>query len=228
MGHVRQPHRLENALSPFSSLESHPAGHSLNDGPPGHLLKGAFAGKAEAQHRLARFYDEGTSVTPDRATALMWFEKSAGSGYLPSVLRLGQLLLEPGGEMRNRCRGLFFVIKAAHRGSHEACTFLGHARLNGHFLPQSDSLALKWFRQGAGRGCLDSMLGLAFCHMNGRGVDPSVVKAHALLAVATAGSGNGPRVKLQQRMVLDEQALLEVEELAERISRHGISVIDPK
>lgn len=171
------------------------------------LLKQAAQGDAAAQHRLGCCYADGTDVGRDDVTACMWFQKAAEAGHVPAMFRLGENWLTTFEKYRNRSanriRGLFWLLKAANRGSRDACRLLGSCYLNGHGLPARGDLAVKWLKMAANRGCRSSMFQLGFCYRNGNGIERSIVKAFVCFYVASARSSVPVSMRFGQKQMAE-------------------------
>ena len=55
------------------------------------MHKAAEKGLASAQNDLGWYYEMGTGVEEDEATAIKWYEKAAAQGYQEAAERLKEL-----------------------------------------------------------------------------------------------------------------------------------------
>jgi TPR repeat protein len=98
---------------------------------------------------------------------------------------LGQALFHGDGLNVNRTQGLYWLMKAANRGSKEACFQLGTSYHNGCNVPRRYDLAAKWFRKAANWGCTQCMVRLGNAYRHGLGVEQNLIAAYVCIIVAS-------------------------------------------
>lgn len=83
-----------------------------------YFKRGAEAGNAHAQHRLAICYSQGWGVKKDVKKSLEWLKKSAGNGFTEPMLMLFEIYSDPQpaklcGVKTNPAKALYWLERAA-------------------------------------------------------------------------------------------------------------------
>ena len=145
----------------------------------------AEGGWAEAQHRLARYYEHGLGTECDLAQAVAWYARAAqdGNGYLPAVEAMARCYWDSSFDGENedleRQRTAFeWYNKAAARGSVDAKVWVAGAYLNGWGVEADPVRYLELVRELVeqdGRDNLYAVLGS--CYASGIGTEQDWNKA---------------------------------------------------
>ena len=130
------------------------------------LRKAAEGGNAEAQYLMGFFYDQGTmGGKKDRATAVLWWRKSAAQGYLEAQdSDIGGFY---NGAYVDDPQSLEILRAAAEKGEAEAQYQLGMC----YEKDDDDDKALEWWRKAAAQGHAGAQYKNA---MNLPGDDPEI------------------------------------------------------
>lgn len=114
------------------------------------LRKGATAGSAPSQSKLAYLYDNGIGLPNDVDTALKWYHVAAAQGDKTALNNLGLIYLMRKGITNNPDESVKYFTKAAEKGSISAMDNLGEMYGKGlGGISQDLTEAFKWFHMAA-------------------------------------------------------------------------------
>lgn len=110
------------------------------------LLKKAGGGDIEAMTKVADSYYFGFDAFPeDSEKAYLWYDKARAVGNFYGMARVGIMLIYGDGVVQNRSMGLYYLSRAAEKGSSVAAYWLGRAFADGLLgLPVDKEEARKW------------------------------------------------------------------------------------
>lgn len=149
--------------------------------------KAAAQDCAEAQYRLARFYDDGIGVAQSNELAFKWYKKAAEQGFAEAYYYLARCYRDGKGVAQNDQLAFDWITKAAELadvylgptktvsvyGRHvaEVYFFLGDLYAQGKGVAQSDKLAFKWYRLAARYGVTHAYLLVGYLAAHGKGCE---------------------------------------------------------
>ncbi len=149
-------------------------------------------GMTEAQYELAVSYDRGIDVTPNRATAAVWYERAAEGGHVAAQYSIGTLYDEGLGTAQDRERAHRWYLRAARAGHAQAMNNLGYLYERGLSGPPDRTMAVVWYRRAAEAGLAVAQNNLAACYYLGHGVARDYERAaHWYRAAAEQGDTAG-------------------------------------
>jgi TPR repeat protein len=135
------------------------------------FLAAAKLGSVEAQHRVARCYENGEGVTENVQEAVSWYRKAAERGFAPAQRSLGYSFeFGKGGLQKDVAAAVGWYRKAAVQEDALAQVWLGEAYQYGVGAEKSDREAVKWYRKAAEQGNAAGQERLGLMHCLGRGV----------------------------------------------------------
>lgn len=121
------------------------------------LLAVAETSGPEEWHALADSYASGLGTPRDRAAAKAWYQRAAGAGHTPSMIRLGYIFLHQE-TPPNPAPGLAWLRHGAELGNGWGMASLGFAYRDGHGTECDPARALKWFLRAVEAGHTSSMM----------------------------------------------------------------------
>ena len=143
------------------------------------IEKAAEQGSVSAYSQLGGMYGCAELVERDEKASLKWSLKAAHHGDVEAqynvALELSDLLPEMNGmygsmpPRRNNPVAAYWAMEAAHRGSNQAKCLLAIMFEKGSCVPQSDELAVEWYRKAARAGQKRADMGLGNMYYEGRG-----------------------------------------------------------
>lgn len=136
------------------------------------LEKAAAAGSLPSSHRLALLLEAGQTVPGDPWRAMELYVHAAGKGYLPSMVRAGDLMRRLTGDQTGAAG---WYRRAVTQGDASAMIRLGAMELEGAGVPQDIGEGLRLLRRGAESGLPEAATALG----------------RALLALAAVGDPRG-------------------------------------
>lgn len=155
--------------------------------------KAADLGNIDAMMELAYNYRNGgiLSNIADKskalAKALELYQKAAELGNTDAMFHAGMIYLKSEGTQQVVYKGINWLAKAAELRNVRAIKTLSNIYLNGDFgIEKNNSLAYKYYCQGANEGDADSMYGLGVMYHEGLGVNKDKKMAIAWLKQAAA------------------------------------------
>lgn len=174
------------------------------------LQNKAEAGDAQAQFLLGynKLYGRGTPKNEQEA--IQWYVLSAKQGHKRAMNTLGGFFLknkidspETDAEMAKATpeisfskakkdktqphhlqMAVFWFMRAADAGNPRAMGNIGMLYWNGLGLEQSDSEAVRWWKEGSSEGDIGSQCRLSLAFSEGRGVEKNPQKAFELMCLA--------------------------------------------
>lgn len=112
----------------------------------------ADQGNTVAQFNMGTIYHTGYGVTPDDATAAIWFRKAAEQGFARAQSALGLLYLTGHGVPQDYGQAAHWLTKAAQQGDSIAQENLGAMYGKGVGVPRDERLAIEWSQKAAEQG----------------------------------------------------------------------------
>ncbi len=156
---------------------------------PFSLRLAAARGDPSAQFEVAVRLAEGKGTDKDVKEALLWYQRSAGSGFAIAQFRLGTLYERGLGVKKDLARSQVWYTRAAEQGNVKAMHNLAVLIAARGGAETDYATAAKWFREAAARGLADSQFNLAVLYENGLGVKKDLKEAYKWLLLA-ARSGD--------------------------------------
>lgn len=132
----------------------------------------AAAGSLPSSHRLALLLEAGQTVPADPWRAMSLYVYAAGKGYLPSMVRAGDLLRRLAGDQAGAAG---WYRRAVAQGDAKAMVRLGAMTLEGVGVAQNTDTGLRLLRRGADSGLPEAATALG----------------RALLVLGDAGDARG-------------------------------------
>lgn len=139
--------------------------------------KTAEQGDAEAQHSLARRYDNGDGVAKDESEAAKWYRRAAEQGHAEAQFCLAWDYANGKGVTKDQSEAVKWYHKAAEQGHAKAQYNLALSYFKGIGVSLDQAEAFKWFRKAAEQGDVDAQYSLAFRYDNGEGVSKDLSEA---------------------------------------------------
>jgi TPR repeat protein len=158
------------------------------------LYDDAESGKAGAQMKLARAYDDGLGMPVNRGEAAYWYAAAARGGNDDAMVRLGQLLATGDGVDADPAGAIGLFRRAADKNNADGQFWLGTAYATGIGVERDDARAFEWFGRAAENDNAQAQYSLGVMHDQGRGT--SVDRAAALDWFARAADDGDARAQL--------------------------------
>ncbi|CAN5200479.1 tetratricopeptide repeat protein [soil metagenome] len=172
------------------------------------LRAAASKGDPGAALEIGVRYAEGKGVTPDYATAAIWYERAAQGGIVPATFRLGTLYEKGLGTKKDLDAARGYYLRAAEKGSAKAMHNLAVLDADGGGLGPNYKSASQWFRKAAERGVADSQFNLGILYARGIGVEQNLAESYKWFSLAAAqGDGDSARKRDDVAKRLDPQSL---------------------
>jgi uncharacterized protein len=153
-------------------------------GAASHYQVAANAGNVDAQLALAELYRMGWGV-PHNAALATNGDRAAREGDLRGRSRLTGMPAEGDGAAGQEAGRALELLKAdAESGIVAAYVTLGDLYAEGEVVPRDAAEAVRWYRQGAGRGDGEAAFRIAEASEHGLGVYPDLVGALAWYEIA--------------------------------------------
>lgn len=163
------------------------------------ILQLAKAGNADAQLRVATWYQSGNGVRRDYATAAKWFQLAAKQGQPDACFNLGVMRLQGVGLPKSPVRAVQWLEKAAAGNHPKAQTMLGVLVRAGQGVAKNSKRAVALFRAAAEQGYSVGQRNLASHFETGSGVAPDPVEAYKWYSLAAQ---NGDEKAAKARAVV--------------------------
>jgi TPR repeat protein len=134
-----------------------------------YVLRAANANVPLAELNVGILYRDGIGVTPDLATALTWFQKSANGGNHFSEVVIGDAYWNGTAPYpKDPAQAVSWYIRGATDPNEPgAARMLGIAYRDGAGVGTDRPTSLKWFRQAAEKNDPYSAAEIAFAYLNG-------------------------------------------------------------
>lgn len=164
-----------------------------------------------ALYCLGGLYDTGISVAEDPLLAAQWIRGAADLGYVPAMIRYGEMLAKGRGVLPDMKRAALWFRKAAERDHTEAQAYLGELYEMGQGVDKDMQEASAWYARAALKKhpVAQTRLGLMFSE--GRGVKKDLSSATLLLYDAALHGQEAARqalLRLGQTALRPESAQL--------------------
>ncbi|HNW57390.1 MAG TPA: leucine-rich repeat protein [Bacteroidales bacterium] len=145
--------------------------------PAGVLTESAQSGDPKYQFLLAEKFRNGNGLQKNLKTAIEWYKKSAGKGYMSSQITLGNIYLKGEGTEKNLTEAIKWFSMAAENGNVYAQNFLGDCYFDAIEVKQDLKTAFNYYKSAAEQGDTVSIKKVAYCYYNGKGVDRNYSEA---------------------------------------------------
>jgi len=169
----------------------------------------AKEGIAEAQYKLARYYETGEKVERSRSEAFKWYIAAANQNHAPSQYRLGMAFLYGFGVEQNIETARAWLKKAKLANDPNATLFLQHMSLaKGKGVDKS--IALSWYLERSLTGDGEAMLALGNMYESGWGVNQNSNEAKKWYIKARVAGTKGAAIQLRRMKVetaVDEEPI---------------------
>ncbi len=128
----------------------------------------AKSGDVDTEYYLGELYRDGLG---DPATAVGWFEKAAGQGFVKAQNAMGSAYLNGNGVEKNAATAFTWFREATGSGDSTAQSYLGWMYEAGAGVDQSIEKALSWYRLAAKQDQLWSQKALGRIYSEGKSVE---------------------------------------------------------
>ena len=122
------------------------------------LMASAFAGYAQGQGTLGRYYLLGQLFPKDLVNALKWLEKAAEQDYAPAMTALAAMYMFGDGVKVNGKKAVELLTKAIEQGDDEALYLRGVCSEKGIGVAKDPEDAKIWYAKAAEKGITKSAL----------------------------------------------------------------------
>src|SRR5258708_27047158 len=114
--------------------------------------RAAEAGNAFAQAWLGDVLSQGLGVPADEETAISWYEKAAGEGYVGAIVVLSRLWTRAGMTSERQAALFAYWMTTAKAGDARAQRIVGDFYLRGAATARSVSDAVLWLEKAVAQG----------------------------------------------------------------------------
>ena len=122
------------------------------------LMASAFAGYAQGQGTLGRYYLLGQLFPKDLVNALKWLEKAAEQDYAPAMTALAAMYMFGDGVKVNGKKAVELLTKAIELGDDEALYLRGVCSEKAIGVAKDPEGAKAWYAKAAEKGVTASAL----------------------------------------------------------------------
>lgn len=122
------------------------------------LMASAFAGYAQGQGTLGRYYLLGQLFPKDLVNALKWLEKAAEQDYAPAMTALAAMYMFGDGVKVNGKKAVELLTKAIEQGDDEALYLRGVCSEKAIGVAKDPEEAKAWYAKAAEKGVTASAL----------------------------------------------------------------------
>ena len=122
------------------------------------LMASAFAGYAQGQGTLGRYYLLGQLFPKDLVNALKWLEKAAEQDYAPAMTALAAMYMFGDGVKVNGKKAVELLTKAIEQGDDEALYLRGVCSEKAIGVAKDPEDAKAWYANAAEKGVTVSAL----------------------------------------------------------------------
>ena len=122
------------------------------------LMASAFAGYAQGQGTLGRYYLLGQLFPKDLVNALKWLEKAAEQDYAPAMTALAAMYMFGDGVKVNGKKAVELLTKAIEQGDDEALYLRGVCSEKAIGVVKDPEDAKAWYAKAAEKGVTASAL----------------------------------------------------------------------
>ena len=122
------------------------------------LMASAFAGYAQGQGTLGRYYLLGQLFPKDLVNALKWLEKAAEQDYAPAMTALAAMYMFGDGVKVNGKKAVDLLTKAIEQGDDEALYLRGVCSEKAIGVAKDPEDAKAWYAKAAEKGVTASAL----------------------------------------------------------------------
>lgn len=122
------------------------------------LMASAFAGYAQGQGTLGRYYLLGQLFPKDLVNALKWLEKAAEQDYAPAMTALAAMYMFGDGVKVNGKKAVELLTKAIEQGDDEALYLRGVCSEKAIGVAKDPEDAKAWYAKAAEKGVTASAL----------------------------------------------------------------------
>jgi TPR repeat protein len=156
-------------------------------------------GDADAQYKLGRMYEQGTTeVDRNKSEAFRWYNAAAAQGHRDAQYRLGLAYLFGEGTLQNSATAAMWFKRAKANKQPAATVLLSHIATEGTGkIEGTQSLLLTWLLERSLDGDGEAMLGLGNMFEKGWGVPQDVEVAEKWYAKARAAGAKGAARRLR-------------------------------
>lgn len=162
----------------------------------------AEKGNAKAQYRLAKMFNLGQGLPPDKMEAAKWFHRAAQQGLAEAQGALGYLCLVGEGVSQNSDLALEWTRKAARQGDATAQFNLSVMHSEKFGIKKNPAESLKWLRKAADQRHPEALNTLGALYEKGQaGVRQNPVLAYMLFDVSAE---KGDSATAAKRKALEE------------------------
>ena len=160
--------------------------------------RAAVAGDVDGMVETARRFAIGLGVHKDEASASKWYQKAAEANNPIGMRRLAGRLKEGIGLQKNAAEAAAWFEKAANAGDAMSMNEMGvsfaGSPSTGWKRRVDDETAVEWYKKGRAAGSEVACANLAYCYLEGKGVEKSQVEAFKLFnEAATKGDSRSMR-----------------------------------
>jgi uncharacterized protein len=141
------------------------------------LKAAADGGHADAQFRLAGFYERGEGVTQDLGEAVRYYRLAADQGDDDAQFSLAVCYEHGEGVAQSNEEAVRYYRLAAEQGHADAQNNLGVCYEHGDGVAQSSEEAVRCYRLAADQGHAKAQYNLAVCYKKGQGVERNTEQA---------------------------------------------------
>ena len=121
---------------------------SLTEEEISHIKQQAEAGDAEAQFRVAGWFQKGHCLPKDYSEAMDWYRRAADQGHPEAQYKLARMYLND----KDVKKAEEWYLKAAVQGYRPAQYDIAYKYLHGSELPKDVNKAEQWYRRAAEQG----------------------------------------------------------------------------
>ncbi len=144
--------------------------------------KASDSGFAIAKFHLARFYDDGISVSANEIQSTRLYRQAALGGVSVANTVMAKRYFEGKGVEADPIAGIGWLTRGALYGSPEAMVILGDRYQLGDTIPKDLNRAGKLYSQAAQMGDPGGIYKLAMMYKSGTGTTPDPIRAYVLLS----------------------------------------------
>lgn len=153
------------------------AGYVLPENPEPWERMAEALFKANAQHTLGTFYENGLGVARNYTTAAMWYMKAAENKYGKSMFRLGHLYENGLGVKKDYSTAVKWYEKSADCGCTEAERMMGDIHFYGRNGTVNYEEAVSYYRKAAYDDDVTAQYRMGQCYEEGKGIPKDMSKA---------------------------------------------------
>lgn len=153
----------------------------------------------EAFEKIGDMYQQGDDLPRNSSAAMKWYRKAAENGGPAMQVKLASLLLDSQSSASNYPEVYSPCAKAAEQHYAPAAACMGELYRDGSGVERNFSMAVKWFREAAGRGSSLAVLRLGQMYSKGEGLKQDKLSAYEFVYLAST-SGLQEAVQEKDRL----------------------------